>query len=93
MDKEKTDFFASKESLQGLQPKKIGVIFTYIEDDPEDWDLDFAMEWITEIFDRAEMPCPARGNIFLFKGKDKNGVTATSSEEIAAWVGSIIPPP
>ena len=81
-----------KEALKGLAPKNIGVIFTFIEDDPEDWDVDFAMEWLEEMFNHVEMPCPERRNIFLFKGKDKNGVTATPSEELAAWVRSTIPP-
>ena len=48
------------------------------------------MDWLTEIFEDVEMPCPAQGNIFLFKGRDKNGVPATRSEEITAWVRSII---
>ena len=79
-----------KEALLALQPKNIGVIFTFMEDADEGWDQEFAMDWLTEIFEDVEMPCPAQGNIFLFKGRDKNGVPATRSEEITAWVRSII---
>ena len=89
---DKTNFLVMKEALDGLQPKNIGVIFTFIEENAEDWNMDFATEWLEEMFSHVEMPCPARSNIFLFKGKDKNGVTATPSEELAAWVRSTIPP-
>jgi len=56
---DKTNFLVMKEALSGLKPKNIGVIFTFIEDDPEDWDDEFAMEWLTEMFEHVEMPCPA----------------------------------
>ena len=69
-----------KEAVLALQPKNIGVIFTFMEEAEEEWDQEFGVDWLTEMFDEIEMPCPVQGNIFLFKGKDKNGVPATQSE-------------
>ena len=55
---DRMNFLVMKEALSGLKPENIGVIFTFIEDDPEEWD-EKAMEWLTEMFMYVEMPCPA----------------------------------
>ena len=71
------------EALKKINSKNLAIIFTFIEDDPDDCDMEWAQDWLEELFRHVELDCPPEENIFLFKGKDKNGHPKTPGAKLA----------
>lgn len=79
-------------AIESLKPTNVCDVITFIEDDPEDYDMESQKDFLAELYNHTpEVKCPPQSKVFLFKGKSKNGATATSTKEINDWIRQIIP--
>ena len=68
------------------------MLFTHCDEDVAH-DRDYAEDWYNNgMLDQMELPEIRGDRIFLFKGKNGQGGTATTHEQLTQWVNSMVPP-
>ena len=80
-------------ALDNINAQNCAIIFTHCDEDMS-IDQPYAEEWYNDgMLDHVNLP-EIRGNrIFLFKGENGQGGAATTPEQLAQWVNSMLPPP